>query len=139
MSVEKDLLVRAKVLLECLNTEPLQDQADIIIGEIKELLAPPIPKTTAEPVAWYWEGSDFYDPEWIAMADTGDKPIENRFRRNIQPLYLAPPIPEPIAYVADSSVGFDVSHSAQGMPLIWLGKLEYGDKLYKVGKDERKN
>ena len=39
---------------------------------------------------------------------------------------------EPIACVAHSSVGFDVSHSVQGMPLLWLGKLEYGDKLYRV-------
>ena len=44
---------------------------------------------------------------------------------------LAQPEQEPIAYVADPSVGFDVSRSAQGMPLIWLGKLEYGDKLYR--------
>ena len=42
----------------------------------------------------------------------------------------------PIAYVADPSVGFDVSRSPQGMPLVWLGKLEYGDKLYRVGKDD---
>jgi hypothetical protein len=45
---------------------------------------------------------------------------------------LAQPEQEPFAYVADSSVGFDVSHSVQGMPLLWLGKLEYGDKLYRV-------
>ena len=45
---------------------------------------------------------------------------------------LAQPEQEPIAYVADPSVGFDVSRSAQGMPLIWLGKLEYGDTLYRV-------
>jgi hypothetical protein len=50
---------------------------------------------------------------------------------------LAQPEQEPFAYVADSSVGFDVSHSVQGMPLLWLGKLEYGDKLYRVrAKDE---
>ena len=42
------------------------------------------------------------------------------------------PEQEPIACVAHSSVGFDVSHSVQGMPLLWLGKLEYGDKLYRV-------
>ena len=41
--------------------------------------------------------------------------------------------PELVAYVAEKSVGFDVSHSAQGMPLIWLGKLMYGDKLYRLG------
>jgi hypothetical protein len=49
---------------------------------------------------------------------------------------LAQPEQGPIAYVADPSVGFDVSRSVQGMPLIWLGKLEYGDKLYRVGKDD---
>ncbi len=43
---------------------------------------------------------------------------------------------EPIAYVAAPSIGFDVSRSVQGMPLVWLGKLEYGDKLYRVGKDD---
>ena len=48
---------------------------------------------------------------------------------------LAQPEQEPVAYVADPSVGFDVSRSPQGMPLVWLGKLEYGDKLYRVGKD----
>ena len=58
-------------------------------AKIEELLAQP--EHTAEPVAWYWEGCDLDDPEWIAMADTGDKPIEeDRCKRNIQPLYLAP-------------------------------------------------
>jgi hypothetical protein len=43
----------------------------------------------------------------------------------------------PFAVVANNSVGFDVSHSPQGMPLVWLGKLEYGDKLYRVrARDE---
>ena len=41
MNEEKDLLVRAKVLLECVDTAPLQDQADLIIKEIQELLAQP--------------------------------------------------------------------------------------------------
>ena len=41
MSVERDLLRRVKVLLECSNMEPLQKQADRIIGEIKELLEQP--------------------------------------------------------------------------------------------------
>ena len=47
---------------------------------------------------------------------------------------LAQPEQEPIAYVAAPSIGFDVSRSVQGMPLLWLGKLEYGDTLYRVGK-----
>ena len=41
MNKERDLLVRAKVLLECVDTAPLQDQADLIIKEIQELLAQP--------------------------------------------------------------------------------------------------
>jgi hypothetical protein len=41
MSAERDLLRRAKCLLECSNMEPLQRQADCIIGEIKELLEQP--------------------------------------------------------------------------------------------------
>lgn len=44
--------------------------------------------------------------------------------------------PELIGFVAESSVGFDVSRSVQSMPLLWLGKLEHGDKLYRVGKDD---
>ena len=102
--------------------------------EIEAILAQP--EQSNEPVAWYWEQSDFYNPEWYYLADTGDKPVKNRFRRNIQPLYLSPPKREPIAYVADSSVGFDVSRSVQGMPLLWVGKLNYGDKLYIIGKDD---
>ena len=47
---------------------------------------------------------------------------------------LAQPEPELIGFVAESSVGFDVSQSVQSMPLLWLGKLEHGDKLYRVGK-----
>jgi hypothetical protein len=38
---------------------------------------------------------------------------------------LAQPEQEPFAVVANNSVGFDVSRSPQGMPLVWLGKLEY--------------
>ena len=39
MSIEKDLLIRAKVLIECLDTSILQDQADIILSEIEVFLA----------------------------------------------------------------------------------------------------
>ena len=41
MNEERDLLVRAKVLLECVDTTPLQNQADLIVREITELLAQP--------------------------------------------------------------------------------------------------
>ena len=47
---------------------------------------------------------------------------------------LAQPEPELIGFVAESSAGFDVSQSVQSIPLLWMGKLEYGDKLYRVGK-----
>ena len=41
MSDERDLLRRAKCLLECSNMEPLQRQSDNIVEGIKELLAQP--------------------------------------------------------------------------------------------------
>jgi hypothetical protein len=41
MSAERALLRRVKVLLECSNMEPLQRQTDLIVGEIKDLLAQP--------------------------------------------------------------------------------------------------
>jgi len=75
MSIERELLIRAKVLIECLNTKPLQDQADIILSEIKELLAQP--EQDQEPVAWI-----------IETHDSIKEPI---------PLYLAPPKREPLS------------------------------------------
>ena len=57
MSKERELLRRVKVLLECSNMEPLQDQADIIIKEIKELIA----ETKQEPVAWKTEKKSYLD------------------------------------------------------------------------------
>ena len=41
MSAERDLLRRAKCLLECSNMEPLQRQSDNIVEGIKELLTQP--------------------------------------------------------------------------------------------------
>lgn len=46
MNKEREVLRRVKVLLECSNMEPLQDQADIIIKEIQELIA----ETKQEPI-----------------------------------------------------------------------------------------
>jgi hypothetical protein len=57
MNKERELLRRVKVLLECSNMEPLQDQADIIIKEIKELIA----ETKQEPVAWKTEKKSYLD------------------------------------------------------------------------------
>ena len=71
------------------------------------------------------------------MASIGNVPpnFGSELILEIQEL-LAQPEQEPFAVVAAPSVGFDVSRSVQGMPLVWLGKLEYGDKLYRVGKDD---
>ena len=61
MNEERELLVRAKVLLECVDTAPLQDQADLIIKEIQELLAQP--DNEQEPVAWVWNPArDIWEP-----------------------------------------------------------------------------
>jgi hypothetical protein len=51
MSAERDLLRRVKVLLECSNMEPLQRQTDLIVGEIKDLLA----QSEQEP----------FKPDWV--------------------------------------------------------------------------
>ena len=45
MSAERDLLRRAKCLLECSNMEPLQRQSDNIVEGIKELLEQPMVTT----------------------------------------------------------------------------------------------
>jgi hypothetical protein len=75
---ERDLLVREKVLLECVDTAPLQDQADLIIREIEELLAQP-EQTEQEPVAW--------------MNDSGGCFLSdgNKYSENWTALYTAPP------------------------------------------------
>jgi hypothetical protein len=71
----------------------------------------------------------------VDFADTYLE-IDMEFIPTIKEL-LAQPEQEPFAVVANNSVGFDVSRSPQGMPLVWLGKLEYGDKLYRVrARDE---
>jgi len=61
MSKERELLVRAKVLIECLDTSILQDQADIILSEIKKLLAQPEPLTPREGLEEYKKG--YYQAE----------------------------------------------------------------------------
>ena len=49
MSKERDLLQRAKILLDCVCTSPVQK-------EIEELLAQPEPEQTEqEPVAWMYD------------------------------------------------------------------------------------
>ena len=95
--LENDLRKELEELLAQLEQEP---KFNFDLERMKAAIKSPISDVTVddlvkqvkqEPVAWYWEDSDLDDPEWIAMADTGDKSIEHRLRRNIQPLYLAPP------------------------------------------------
>ena len=60
MSAERDLLRRAKCLLECSNMEPLQRQSDNIVEGIKELLAQPEqepePLLAETKIEWYGKG-----------------------------------------------------------------------------------
>ena len=92
MSKERYLLMRAKVLLECVDTAPLQDQADLIIKEIEELLAQPEP--TAEPVAWMWD--EMFCDDWTTVSSV-IKPSKSKYVDNVRPLYLAPPKRTPLS------------------------------------------
>ena len=114
MSKERELL--ARVL-----TSELWSVQEELQAEIKELLAQPeqnkaeaiMPNGVCvsnvydaykegkksvmveqEPVAWMWEENT--SDGWVESADT-DKPPENEYRRNIQPLYLAPPKRKPLS------------------------------------------
>ena len=96
MSKERELLRRVKVLLECSNMEPLQRQTDLIVGEIKELLAQP----EQEPVAWMYDhqievGYDKYTE--VNIIETCARNLESNNCINIRPLYLAPSKQEPLS------------------------------------------
>jgi hypothetical protein len=78
MSEERYLLMRAKVLLECVDTAPLQDQADLIIKDIQELLAQS--EKEEEPVAWMQDSVELYVLE-----------EKSAIRGYVIPLYTAPP------------------------------------------------
>ena len=70
---------------------------------------------------------------WLCIAPHIVDPMYEKLHKTTKE-FLNKPEPELIGFVAESSVGFDVSLSVQSMPLLWLGKLEHGDKLYRVGK-----
>ena len=85
------LLRRVKVLLECSNVEPLQRHSDLIVGEIKELLAQP-EQTEQEPVATKLQSHQFTafhvsadDFKKLQKLPTGTK------------IYTAPPKREPLS------------------------------------------
>jgi hypothetical protein len=112
MSNERDLLMRVKVLLKCVDTAPLQDQADLAIKEIQELLAQPeqdlevLKKdwvnfgyeagrksalSKQEPVAWLHEGVD-------EIGEHVKSVVYNFYDdANLIPLYTAPPKREPLS------------------------------------------
>ena len=90
MSKERELLRRVKVLLECSNMEPLQRQTDLIVGEIKELLA----QTDQEPEAWM-----LIDKETGARIPKAYKPEHgvNKDRWELYPLHTTLPKREPLS------------------------------------------
>jgi hypothetical protein len=90
MSAERALLRRVKVLLECSNMEPLQRQTDLIVGEIKELLA----QTDQEPEAWM-----LIDKETGARIPKAYKPEHgvNKDRWELYPLHTTLPKREPLS------------------------------------------
>ena len=101
MSKERDLLVRAKVLLECVDTAPLQDQADLIIKEIQELLAQPehivdvTDRVEQEPVGYLYKQMECTG-EWATIFKV-DKPyITWHDIKDIVPVYTSPQKREPL-------------------------------------------
>ena len=108
MSKERELLRRVKVLLECSNMEPLQRQTDLIVGEIKELLAQP----EQEPVAWMYDhqievGYDKYTE--VNIIETCARNLESNNCINIRPLYLAPPKQEPLSVERIADLWTDIN------------------------------
>ena len=101
MSKERALLVRAKVLLECVDTAPLQDQADLIIKEIQELLAQPehivdvTDRVEQEPVGYLYKQMECTG-EWATIFKV-DKPyITWHDIKDIVPVYTSPQKREPL-------------------------------------------
>ena len=56
-------------------------------------------ETKQEPVAWLWEELDSHAGEWYGGCVDDHKPPEHQHRRNIRPLYTAPPKREPIELI----------------------------------------
>ncbi len=117
MSKERALLRRVKVLLECSNMEPLQRQTDLIVGEIKELLAQP-EQTEQEPVAW--------------MNDSGGCFLSdgNKYSENWTALYTAPPKREPLGLeIMDACGSEDYREGFKDGAL-------YAEKCHGIGVDD---
>jgi len=123
MSIEIALLRRVKVLLEGSNMEPLQRQADLIIGEIKELLAQP----EQEPVAW--KVIDGTNGEFMFSRV---KPMERNYKFDVViPLYTSPPTREPITG-KEISNGFKADDDATHPYSYWAG-INFAEKHHDIG------
>ncbi len=125
MSKERELLRRVKVLLECSNMEPLQDQADIIIKEIQQLLAQP--EQEQEPVAWK-----------VVDRTTGDfmfsrvKPMGRSYKYDVViPLYTAPTARKHLTGI-EISQGFKGDDDATHPYSYWAG-INFAEKHHGIG------
>ena len=131
MSKERELLKRFMIELTT------EEDVVSLFNDIKECLAKPeqddlTPSSTKlqDRIKDYLSMGGLFNPELANHGAVRDLILDARAELDLKRE------PNLIGYVADPSVGFDVSRSVQGMPLIWLGKLEYGDKLYRVGVDD---
>ena len=116
MNKERDLLMRVKVLLECVDTAPLQDQAEQeqepVTDKPTETAMAVMPNgvcvsnvydayeegrksvmSEQEPVAWMWKKHT--SGGWLDAVGL-DKPIATAHQINIYPLYTSPPKREPL-------------------------------------------
>lgn len=79
MSAERDLLRRAKCLLECSNMEPLQRQTDLIIGEIKDLLEQPKQEPFKPDWVNYRQGVEDAKREPLSVDKLAAMAVEDEF------------------------------------------------------------
>jgi hypothetical protein len=121
MSKERDLLERVLLNRHCI---PIQ-----IIYDINDLLAQP--ETKQEPVAWMWEELEPHSGEWYGGCVDEDKPPENQYRRNIQPLYTSPPKREPLS---DTKCPYPEETSCEYRDGFTDGIL-YAEKHHGIGVD----
>jgi hypothetical protein len=133
---ERALLRRVKVLLECSTMEPLQRQTDLIIGEIKELLAQPehIPDirnmVVQEPVGIVRTIGGYPDDsehvvDWLCKY----KDLKEGDR-----LYLAPPKREPLSDGATADM-YHANKKATHPDSYWSGVYD-AEKAHGIGGGE---
>lgn len=94
MSKERELLKRAKLLMECsdlIEGTLIESKSPALIKDIEEILSQP----EQEPVAW--RGVNFTEAEgdWL-YRDIEDPFTDSNYRSVGEALYLAPPTREPL-------------------------------------------